>query len=41
MSLRTPDRALRAYAWGSHIHARLVWFNPDAATRTVMRSVRA
>ncbi|MGQ0841337.1 hypothetical protein [Actinokineospora sp.] len=32
MSLHAPDDALRLYKFGSHIRARLVWFNPDAAT---------
>ena len=31
-SLRTPEDALRLFNCGSHIRARLVWFNPDAAT---------
>jgi hypothetical protein len=31
MSLPTPENALRLYACGSHIRARLVWLNPDAA----------
>jgi hypothetical protein len=30
--LRTPEDALRLFNLGSHIRARLVWFNPDAAT---------
>lgn len=30
--LRTPEDALRLFNRGSHIRARLVWFNPDAAT---------
>jgi hypothetical protein len=30
--LRTPEDALRFFNRGSHIRARLVWFNPDAAT---------
>lgn len=34
MSLREPDQALRGFNFGSHIRARLVWFNPDAATAT-------
>lgn len=32
MSLQAPENALRGFTWGSHIKARLVWFNPDAAT---------
>ncbi|MBE9373219.1 hypothetical protein IQ251_02035 [Saccharopolyspora sp. HNM0983] len=32
MSLSTPERALRGFARGEHIRARLVWFNADAAT---------
>ncbi|MGH3620725.1 MAG: hypothetical protein ACRDQ5_02920, partial [Sciscionella sp.] len=32
MSLQTPETALRLFNLGSHIRARLVWFNPDAAT---------
>jgi hypothetical protein len=31
-SLRRPEDALRLFHLGSHIRARLVWFNPDAAT---------
>lgn len=31
-SLHTPEDALRFFNLGSHIRARLVWFNPDAAT---------
>jgi len=31
MSLQAPDNALRLFKFGSHIRARLVWFNPDAA----------
>ncbi|GAB3450281.1 hypothetical protein [Actinophytocola sediminis] len=34
LRLRTSDRALRTYTWGSHIHARLVWVDPNAATWT-------
>lgn len=34
MSLQAPENALRGFTWGSHITARLVWFNPDAATLT-------
>ncbi|GAB2981271.1 hypothetical protein [Amycolatopsis acidiphila] len=30
--LRAPEDALRFFNLGSHIRARLVWFNPDAAT---------
>jgi hypothetical protein len=32
MSLRAPENALPGFAFGSHIRARLVWFNPEAAT---------
>lgn len=32
MSLQSPENALRLFKVGSHIRARLVWFNPDAAT---------
>jgi hypothetical protein len=32
MSLQAPENALPGFTWGTHIHARLVWFNPDAAT---------
>lgn len=32
MSLPAPENALRLFKFGSHIQARLVWFNPDAAT---------
>jgi hypothetical protein len=32
MSLHAPEDALRLFTFGSHIRARLVWFNPDAAT---------
>ncbi len=32
MSLPTPESALGLFKFGSHIRARLVWFNPDAAT---------
>jgi len=31
-NLPTPENALRHFAQGPDIHARLVWFNPDAAT---------
>ena len=34
MSVREPESALRMFTVGSHIRARLVWFNPDAATHT-------
>jgi hypothetical protein len=34
MSLQAPENALRMFKFGSHIRARLVWFNPDAATPT-------
>jgi len=32
MSLQTPENALRLFNLGGYIRARLVWFNPDAAT---------
>lgn len=32
MSLQAPENALRLFKFGSHIRARLVWLNPDAAT---------
>lgn len=32
MSLQTPEQALCGFNFGSHIRARLVWFNPDAVT---------
>jgi hypothetical protein len=32
MSLQTPKNALRMFTFGNHLRARLVWFNPDAAT---------
>ncbi|MGH3905992.1 MAG: hypothetical protein ACRDTE_17690 [Pseudonocardiaceae bacterium] len=32
MSLQAPENALRLFKFGSHIRARLVWFNPNAAT---------
>ena len=32
MDLRTPEHALRLFSAGSHLHARLVWFDPNAAT---------
>jgi hypothetical protein len=32
MSLQAPETALRLFTFGSHVRARLVWFNPDAAT---------
>lgn len=32
MSLQTAEHAVQGFAWGSHIHPRLVWFNPQAAT---------
>ncbi|WP_424184047.1 hypothetical protein ACOBQX_19140 [Actinokineospora sp. G85] len=35
MGLTAPEDALRSFAVGSHIKARLVWFNPDAATPPV------
>ncbi|GDY34091.1 hypothetical protein [Gandjariella thermophila] len=34
MSLRKPETALRLFGFGSHIRARLVWFNRDASTLT-------
>jgi hypothetical protein len=30
VSLPTPENALRLFNFGTHIEARLVWFNPDA-----------
>ncbi|MGW1682051.1 hypothetical protein [Saccharopolyspora sp. NPDC002376] len=32
MSMAAPESALRGFTFGSRIRARLVWFNPDAAT---------
>lgn len=32
MSLPAPENALRGFHVGRHIRARLVWFNPAAAT---------
>ncbi|WP_235079375.1 hypothetical protein [Amycolatopsis orientalis] len=32
MSLQAPENALRMFKFGSHVRARLVWLNPDAAT---------
>lgn len=32
MSLRAPENALHRFNVGRHVRARLVWFNPDAAT---------
>lgn len=32
MSLQAPENALRGFAWGSHVNARLVWVDPAAAT---------
>ena len=32
MSLQAPENALQVFKFGSHVRARLVWFNPDAAT---------
>jgi hypothetical protein len=32
ITLQAPENALRMFKFGSHIRARLVWFNPDAAT---------
>ena len=32
ISMPTPQEALAAFSFGSHIHARLVWFDADAAT---------
>lgn len=34
MSLPAPENALRHFTRGDYIRARLVWFNPDAATPT-------
>jgi hypothetical protein len=30
MKLAAPEQGLRGFHYGSHIRARLVWFNPDA-----------
>jgi hypothetical protein len=35
ISLQVPEDALRMFKLGSHVRARLVWFNPDAATPTM------
>lgn len=35
MRTRSLDNALRAFAWGDEITARLVWVKPDAATPDV------
>ncbi|MGH3423288.1 MAG: hypothetical protein ACRDO8_01090 [Nocardioidaceae bacterium] len=32
MGLAEPEDALVGFGFGTHIRARLVWFNPDAAT---------
>ncbi|MFE0020568.1 hypothetical protein [Amycolatopsis sp. NPDC059021] len=32
MNLLAPENALRMFKFGSHVQARLVWFDPDAAT---------
>jgi hypothetical protein len=32
MSLSEPENALRGFTFGSHIRARLVWVDPNAAT---------
>lgn len=32
MSLPTPEEALPGFTFGTHVRARLVWLNPDAAT---------
>jgi hypothetical protein len=32
MGLQEPEDALRGFHFGTHIRARLVWFNPDAVT---------
>ncbi|MDV6014772.1 hypothetical protein F8178_20150 [Haloechinothrix sp. LS1_15] len=32
MSLSAPEQALRGFRVGNRIGARLVWYNPDAAT---------
>ena len=32
MSLPAPERALRRFTVGTHVRARIVWFNPEAAT---------
>jgi hypothetical protein len=34
MSLHSPESALRMFDAGRHVRARLVWFDPDAATTT-------
>lgn len=34
LSLRSPERAVRAFSHGPHITAHLVWVNSDAATRS-------
>lgn len=34
MSLQIPENALRGFNFGTHIRARLVWFNPDTAAST-------
>ncbi|HEY0804907.1 MAG TPA: hypothetical protein VGD84_07580 [Pseudonocardiaceae bacterium] len=34
MGMRSPEDALRGFAFGSHVRPHLVWVNPDAATRT-------
>jgi hypothetical protein len=33
LSLRSPERAVRAFNHGPHITARLVWVNPDPGGR--------
>lgn len=33
-SASSPEDALRGFRFGSHITPRLVWVNPEAATRT-------
>jgi hypothetical protein len=32
MKLTAPEQGLRAFHFGSHIRARLVWFNAEAMT---------
>jgi hypothetical protein len=32
VSLNTPEKALRLFERRANVRARLVWFNPDAAT---------
>ncbi len=39
MSLQAPNDAPRLFTVGCHIRARLVWFNPDAATPAEVEAV--